>query len=95
MSGGTPFAVVGIKDSEVVKRTTTWAVLKSAFGFKVKSTLEILITPVESKLPVLADQNKNSPENFQITQLLPPNIVVPTSSVSVVAVYRFTSKSHE
>lgn len=89
MSGGTPFAVVSIKDAEVAKRTTTWAMLKSMLGYKVKSVLEILITPVESKLPSLADPNsKVSPESFQITQLLPPNIVIPSSSVPVVAIYR-------
>lgn len=94
MSGGTPFAVVGIKGSEVAQRTTTWATVKRLFGFKVKSVLELMITPVESSLPVLADpSNKHSPETFQMTQLLPPNIVLPSSSVSVVAIYRYSSSS--
>ena len=81
--------VVGIKGNEVAKRTTAMAMLKSAFGHKVNSVLEILMTPVENSLPALADpNNKRSPETFQITQLLPPNIVVPSSSVTIVAIYR-------
>jgi hypothetical protein len=91
MSGGTPFAVVGIKDAEVAKRTTAWAKLKNLLGYKVKSVLEIQITPVQNTLPTLADpNNKVSPDSFQITQLLPPNIVIPSSSVPVVAIYRCT-----
>eukprot|EP00981_Chlorochromonas_danica_P011048 scaffold3678_cov157-Ochromonas_danica.AAC.1 len=125
MCGGTPFDMVGIKKEEVILRTGAWQTIKRAFGFNVKSVLEILITPATPSFslryaPRTINTNNNSgPVNSNamtssavpnvsqsvtslvptslaaapdglpwLTKLLPVNIVVPTSSVTIVGIYR-------
>jgi len=104
MCGGTPFGLVAIKDEEVKQRPGVWQSLKRAFGFKVKSVLEILITAsgpspkwisenVAKKAATgvpSAQNNRSTSDNAQIllTSILPPNIVIPTSSVTIVGIFR-------
>jgi len=109
MSGGTPFAVVQIKEEDVAVRPGTVRAIGRMFGFfKVISTLDILITPsvpaakfIPRPVPTAAQGPKGAgasgqavqaPQNPDdvawFTKLLPPNIVLPTSSVTVVGMYR-------
>jgi hypothetical protein len=109
MCGGTPFALVNIKDEDVKKRPGVWHSLKRAFGFKVKSILEILITPAGPSAKWISEniakstakgapsvqqqqqlQRSHIYENNQIllTTILPPNIVIPASAVTIVGIFR-------
>jgi hypothetical protein len=95
MRGGTPFQLVKIKHDEVEERKGAWQTLKRAFGFKVKSILEFLITPsiptpsksTTKQLPP-SNTKLQAVERLPLTQILPLNIVLPTSTVTVVGIYR-------
>lgn len=78
MNGGTPFAVVSIKQSDVALRQGVWQSLKRAAGFGVKSVLTVLIRKKDFTGAGIAS----------LYQLLPSNIVIPSSSTTMVAVYR-------
>lgn len=98
MFGGTPFSMVKINDSDVKLRAGAWQSIKRAFGFGVKSILEILITPtvpIIKPLPKAMSAATSAPgaptnqvPDVLMTKTLPPNIVLPTSSVTIVGIYR-------
>jgi hypothetical protein len=117
MCGGTPFAMVDIREEDVQQRQGLFPTMKRMFGFTVQSVLEILITPaipaprfvprpISTSSSMSAFANVTSSASFSasmkdpvdesgttadvawFTRLLPPNIVIPTSSVTVVGMYR-------
>jgi Ca2+-binding EF-hand superfamily protein len=118
MCGGTPFAMVDIREEDVALRQGAFQTLRRMFGFNVQSVLEILITPsvpaprfvprpistsashsnlgnvsntaasFNGSMKDSVDANGTPADVAWFTRLLPPNIVIPTSSVTVVGMYR-------
>jgi hypothetical protein len=88
MYGGTPFAVVQINKKEIVKRPGAWNDVKRLFGkVQTRSKLEVIMTPVG----VVGDpSSKPMAPTSHLTSLLPPNVVLPTSSLSLAGIYRAT-----
>ena len=78
MNGGTPFAVVSIQQSDVALRQGIWQSLKRAAGFGVKSVLTVLIRKRDFIGAPLSS----------LYYVLPSNIVIPSSSTTMVAIYR-------
>jgi Ca2+-binding EF-hand superfamily protein len=78
MSGGTPFSAVNIKQADLAPRAGMWNALKRTLGYGITSVLTFVINP----------RNFNKAPVTSLFQTLPPNIVIPSSSVSMVAIYR-------
>ena len=86
MRGGTPFAVVAINSADVAVREGYWQMIKRAAGRGPKNTMTILITP----------RDYSTADASSLFQCLPINIVIPSSSVTMVAIYRkLLKEAHE
>ena len=88
MRGGTPFAQVGIDKEAVVKRDGMQNAMRRAVGIRQRSIIEVLIKPV-SRPPDAANKPKPvGAAGVMATAVLPPNIVLPSNSVSCVGIFR-------
>ena len=76
MLGGTPFSPIKINKKDVRKRPGTFEALKRMVRINVKSEIELILRPSVSQ------------ENILITSLLPPCIILPSSAVTLVALFR-------
>jgi hypothetical protein len=100
LRGGSPFAAVKIGPDEVRPRAGLLQAMRRAVGLQIKSTLEILITPLAAGLgssSTVADINQPSvgllspsrpTPSPSIAHTLPLHCVLPNRSASVVAMFR-------
>lgn len=109
MSGGTPFSLVQIKKEEVQQRNSIKSVLKNAMGYEQLDTiLTFQVNPVKLIMPSNTKEQIESESNATekkentylfLTEVLPPNIVLPCSAVTLIAIYRSelmrTMNAHE
>lgn len=80
MYGGTPFLQAEINNADVQKRPGFFEMVKRVFRFQIKSQLEISIKQLTGPSFGTAFQT--------MAALLPANIITPSTTMSLIAIYR-------
>ncbi len=82
LTGGTPFTLMDIKNSDIPNRSGMWAAMKRALGIPIASELQLLLSPLTKP------RGPEGPLQEKLLTHLSPNVIVPTNGVIAVALCR-------
>jgi len=86
MSGGSAFSQINIQKEDVPERQGAIHTLLRTVGFKISSKLELLLTSVTPQ--------KADPVAYNLLNILPHYILLPTKATTVAGIYRYVFIRH-